>query len=690
VEGGDPRTLRALLVEDSRLDAELLLVHLQRAYPNAQVQVVRDEADFVDALEDGRWDLVLSDYELPGFTGAELLEHRNRLAPQTPFVFVSGVIGDDNAVELLKRGATDYVSKQRLARIGPVLRRALRELDERRARELAERQLREADLRFARVVNSLRDYAVILLHEDGAIRFWNPAARHIFGYEAAEVVGQSAAILFPMEAHPQQALQRELRQARMGGKASDNCWLVARDGRRLWAEGVVTALEDDDGNPAGFCKLVHDGTDRHLAAETLRAAKEEAERANQSKDRFLAVLSHELRTPLAPITTAVHVLERAAQVDARHRDLLPMIRRNVALEARLIDDLLDLTAIGAGKVSLHLARVDMHQLTRAVLAMVDETVRDKDIQVDLRLHAQRPHVEADQARMQQVLWNIIRNALKFTPRGGRIVIRTDSVDGEFRLACKDSGIGIAPEALPRIFSPFEQADSEVSRSYGGLGLGLAIAQGLMAQHGGQIRASSEGRGKGCTFTIALPCAEAQGDADTAPGRPEAAGSAARKRLLLVEDNEDAAAALAMCLEEYGYEVQHVGTCADALRTARTAAFDAVLTDLGLPDGSGIEVGRALSPRVPVVALSGYGREQDRRRCAEAGFAAHLVKPADPSQVHATLASAGRPRPRRVVLHEAQPGGPVGRAFPPDTYSRALDSLPECVHSNHTQRESSHA
>lgn len=631
----DARPLRALLVEDSRLDVELLQVQLERAYPGVQLEVVREEAHFVDTLRAGGWDLVLSDYELPGFTGADLLDHRNGIAPDVPFIFVSGVIGEDNAVELLKRGATDYVSKSRLARLAPVLKRALREVEERRARELAERQLRQADVTFAKVVDGLRDYAVILLDEGGRIQFWNRAARTIFGYEAAEVTGRSASLLFPPESGPEETLHDEMRQARSKGKASDNRWLVARGGRRLFAEGVLTVLDDEQGRPAGFCKLVHDATERHLAAEALRAAKDEADRANQAKDRFLAVLSHELRTPLAPITTAVHVLEKVAQVDDRHRELLPMIRRNVALEARLIDDLLDLTAISAGKVSLQRERVDMHQLTRAVVAMVQDTLREKGIRLELELDAASPWVHADQARMQQVLWNIIRNAAKFTPQGGRILVRTVTEGGEFTLSCTDSGIGIAQDALDRIFNPFEQADAEVARSFGGLGLGLAIAQGLIQQHGGRIRASSGGRGSGASFSITLPCTEA---AEAQPPQAIAAPAAGadRKRVLLVEDNEDAAAALSMCLEEYGYEVQHVGTCADALRTAAAGGFDAVLTDLGLPDGSGIELGRALSRELPVLALSGYGREQDRKRSAEAGFAAHLVKPADPAEVHAKL------------------------------------------------------
>lgn len=632
----DPRGLRALLAEDSRLDSELLGVQLERAYPNAQMEVVRDEAGFLEALGRGGWDVILSDYELPGFTGADLLEHRNRIAPDMPFVFVSGVIGEDNAVELLKRGATDYVSKARLARLAPVLRRALREADDRRGRARAERQLRHADQTFAKVVDGLREYAVILLDREGRIEFWNRAAGEIFGWTAGEVVGRSAALLFPPDEGAQDALDAELGQARNEGKGNDNRWLVARDGRRLWAEGVVTALVED-GAVTGFCKLVHDATERHLAGEALRAAKEEADRANRTKDRFLAVLSHELRTPLAPIMTAVHVLEKAVRVEDKHRNLLPMIRRNVALEARLIDDLLDLTAISAGKVSLRRERLDMHQLVHAVIAMVDEALEDKQIRLELRLEATDPWVEADQARMQQVLWNVLRNAIKFTPAGGRIALRSANSDGAFTLQCSDSGIGIAQEALPRIFSPFEQANAEVGRSYGGLGLGLAIAHGLMAQHGGQIHAASEGRDRGATFTITLPCGtRASAEPAAAAPRATSASTGGRKRILLVEDNEDAALALAMCLEEYGWVVQHVGTCADALRVARAQPFDAVLTDIGLPDGSGIDVGRALAPRLPVLALSGFGREQDRRHSAEAGFAGHLVKPADPAEVHATL------------------------------------------------------
>ena len=255
---GDPRPLRALLVEDSRLDAELLRVQLERLYPAIALEVTHDEQAFLAALARGGWDLLLSDYELAGFTGADALEHRNRIAPHTPFVFVSGVIGEDNAVELLKRGATDYVSKARLERLGPVLRRALREADDRLGRETAERQLRHADITFARIVDSMRDYAVILLDDAGRVQFWNRAAGTIFGYASEEIVGRSAALIYGPDGEA--ALQAELREARERGKAGDNRWMVSRDGRRLWAEGAVTALQDENGRAGGFCKLVHDAS----------------------------------------------------------------------------------------------------------------------------------------------------------------------------------------------------------------------------------------------------------------------------------------------------------------------------------------------------------------------------------------------------------------------------------------------
>jgi PAS domain S-box-containing protein len=635
--GGFPeRRLQVLLLEDSRFDAELIRECLRRHYPQAQVRVACDEAGFAAALAARpQPQLVLSDHELPGFSGAQALELVRAQAPRLPFIFVSGVIGEDNAVELLKRGATDYVSKSRLERLPVVVERALREVDERDGRDRAERQLREADALHARVLDALHDYAVIVLDRDGCIRSWNRGAQDVFGFARELVLGHRADLLYTPQDRRAFVFEDGLQSALDQGKAVDTRWMMRLDGTHRRVEGLTMPLHDDAGQHSGFCKIVHDVTEAHAHELRLRAAKDEAEQANQAKDSFLAMLSHELRTPLTPITSAVYLLEQVAQVPAQYRKLLPMIRRNVALEARLIEDLLDLTSITAGKLTLHLQPVDMHRLVQAVAEMLADEVTAKRLQLTLALEATHSIVMADEARMQQVLWNVVRNAIKFTPQAGRITLRTASVDDGFTFVCTDDGIGIDPAALPHLFTPFRQGDSDTPRRFGGLGLGLAIARGLVGEHGGSIEAASDGLGLGTRVTMRVPVSLqppqlADGQAAPAPGEDDGT------RLLLVEDNEDAAEAMRLSLEGLGYRVTHVGTRADALSVARDRHFDVVLTDLGLPDGSGIDVGRALCDSCPVIALSGYGAPSDVERSTRAGFAGHVVKPADPSAVHSLL------------------------------------------------------
>lgn len=256
----------------------------------------------------------------------------------------------------------------------------------------------------------------------------------------------------------------------------------------------------------------------------------------------------------------------------------------------------------------------------------------------LDLLASNALVEADPVRMQQVLWNIFRNAVKFTLNGGDIHIRSKLLAGKLVLTCTDTGIGIDSEALPRIFTAFEQADSEISQRFGGLGLGLAIASGLVGKHGGRITAASDGRHRGATFTRVLAAVDAVRAMRTAsvaaPGRVHPSEDVCR--LLLVEDNVDAASAMVLSLEAYGYRVTHALTQASALAMIGARSFDIVVTDLGLPDGSGIEVGRALRGLVPVIALSGYGTARDVEQSISAGFAGHLIKPVDPEIMHAMI------------------------------------------------------
>ncbi len=625
------------MLEDSAFDAELIQAALAAAYPRAFVRLVADEHEFSRALASDAFDLVLSDLELPGYSGALALRHCLDVAPELPFIFVSGVIGEENAVDLLKQGATDYVSKDRLGRLPLVIDRALRERAERDGRMLAERRLREADSVYARVVDGLSGYGVVLLDVNGVIRDWNRAASLIFGYVRDETIGQPLAMIYTPEDRAADVIQAEFAAAMLHGSVVDARWMVRSDGSRLRMEGALTALRHEHGEVSGFCKLLRDVTMNYESAAALLAAKEEAERANRTKDRFLAMLSHELRTPLLPIAAAAQTLQQNVAVPPHFSELLPMIRRNVALEARLIEDLLDLTAISAGKLSLRRAPVDMRKVVDVVVEMVQETVSEKQIALAVRWRASRATVDGDAARLQQVLWNIVRNAVKFTPAGGHIVLEVDDDGARLRLRCIDDGIGIDPAAQSEIFLAFSQANEQISRQYGGLGLGLAIAHGLVVEHGGRLEVGSDGLGCGATFTLRLDTIAAPVSTQDGPARRERVREDGRRdRILLVEDNEDAATAMSMSLEYLGYDVVHAGTLREAIAVGTREAFDIVVTDLGLPDGSGLSLGTALAGRAPLIALSGFGSTEDVARSIAAGFAAHLVKPADPDDVHTMI------------------------------------------------------
>jgi PAS domain S-box-containing protein len=364
-----------------------------------------------------------------------------------------------------------------------------------------------------------------------------------------------------------------------------------------------------------------------------------AEAASKAKDHFLAALSHELRTPLTPVLLRVAALARSPDLPEKLRADLRMIQRNVELEAKLIDDLLDLTRVSRGKLSLHFEATDVHALLEHVVAICSEGIEVRSLGIDLEPGAAERHVWADSARLQQVFWNLIKNAVKFTPMGGRIrVITANPRPGRIEIAVIDPGIGIAPEDLPRLFNAFEQGNPEITRSFGGLGLGLAICKALVDQHGGVLTGLSPGRGQGATFTVSLATV-------TAPEavEPAAAGPAEPPplRLLLVEDNEPTLEVMATLLELAGHDVK----AAPDLRTARGLAeshtFDLVVSDLGLPDGSGFDLMRELRERYGLkgIAVSGFGMEEDLRRSRESGFLEHLVKPVDIDKLKAAIARA---------------------------------------------------
>ena len=382
-----------------------------------------------------------------------------------------------------------------------------------------------------------------------------------------------------------------------------------------------------------------------LAAE--REARAEAEAANEAKDRFLATLSHELRTPLTPVLAVVSRLE----TDERLREVageLSMVRRNVELEARLIDDLLDLTRIARGKLDLHPEVADLRKIVEHTTDMCCAPEIDTGrLRLVTDLAAGEHRVWGDPSRLTQVLWNLLNNAVKFTPAGGTITLRSRSEPERLVLEVADTGVGIDPHVLPHIFDAFEQGPARGPRSAGGLGLGLAISRAIAEMHGGTLTAASGGQGGGATFTLSLP--------DFLPRDPETGelpvslgtsqeienpqAKIENLQILLVEDHPDTAEAMAELLRLLGHRVTVAGGVAAALAAAEGEdGLDLVISDLGLPDGSGLDVMRRLSAsrRLPGIALSGYGMEDDVRRSLAAGFDRHLTKPVSLQALEATI------------------------------------------------------
>ncbi|WP_049975538.1 ATP-binding protein [Chthoniobacter flavus] len=376
----------------------------------------------------------------------------------------------------------------------------------------------------------------------------------------------------------------------------------------------------------------------------LARARSVAESANSAKDSFLAVLSHELRTPLTPALAATSALISAPPSDPEVlREFLAVIRRNIELEARLVDDLLDVTRINRDKLRIQPTTVDLHSILRDALSMAAPVLREKEIATVADLMAEGPAIHGDAARLAQVFSNLLTNAAKFTPESGQVTLRSEVVGSMVRVMVKDTGIGISGEVLPHIFEPFRQGEAAKARRFGGLGLGLSIAKGLVEAHGGTIRAYSDGPGQGAVFTVELPVLSP--DAVHAEATPSTSNPAAMVRtlhVLLVEDHEDTRRILTRLISFWGHTLTVAISVAEACQALDAEKFDLVLSDIGLPDGSGFDVVAKLRKisTIPAVAMSGYGMESDLARTQAAGFNEHLVKPVSAEALREVLARLG--------------------------------------------------
>jgi PAS domain S-box-containing protein len=412
-----------------------------------------------------------------------------------------------------------------------------------------------------------------------------------------------------------------------GNAVKYECALKRESGEKLPVHLTASRLPMENQNV--MCLVVTDLTDQKKHEE-VRLARELAEKASLAKDDFLAALSHELRTPLTPVLITTNALENNHTVPLEVRESLQLIRRNVELEARLIDDLLDLTRIAHGKMELQLKQMDFHAAIHRALEICRPEFNAKSQKIILDLNAREHQGASDSMRLQQAVWNLIRNAAKFTPEHGIITVHTaNPAPGRICVEIHDTGIGFAAGGAEKLFEPFEQGGRHITRQFGGLGLGLAITRSIIEAHGGTIRASSDGIGKGATLAFEIPLQSiSDAPADQAPSLADKKQMAVGKRILLVEDHEDTRTILESLLRRSKHEVKAAASAQEALKLATENRFDLVISDIGLPDESGITLMEQLRDQFGLkgIGLSGYGMADDIAKGRNAGFVRHLTKP----------------------------------------------------------------
>ena len=512
----------------------------------------------------------------------------------------------------------------------------------------AEAHLRGEEARMRLIARSTVDHAIVTLDAGGRVTTWNDGAVRMFGFAEAEIVGRPIDLIFTPEDRAQGKPEDEMRHAREDGRAEDDRWHLRRDGSRVFCSGIMTPLRQD-GELHGYAKIARDLTDRKLkeSERDVNLRREitelaEVRAASQLKDEFLAVMSHELKNPLNLIHLNAELLARLPEAKA-----LPsvaraaeIIRKTVMSQARIIDDLLDLSRMNTGKLSLNRAPVDWSQTVSSIVEAVGGDAREKGLTLDLQPADAPLIVDADPVRLEQIVWNLLSNALKFTPVGGRVAVALRREANFGVLEVRDSGRGIDPQQLPKMFGMFQQENAQRPRNELGLGIGLAIVNQLAALHGGSVEGASEGLGQGSAFTVRLPL---HGHRTPQPNAPaaDAEGSLRGVRAFVLDDDAANTETLRELLSLDGAEVTASLKPVEALGLLAASPFDVLISDIDMPEMDGYTLIAALRAEpatrdLLTIALTGFGRAADARKALAAGFDAHLGKPVTLERLTATL------------------------------------------------------
>jgi PAS domain S-box-containing protein len=482
---------------------------------------------------------------------------------------------------------------------------------------------------------------VMVSDKEGQITFMNPVAEQVTGWKFEEAQNRPTTEVFRiLNEHTRQPVESPVEKVMKHGVIvglANHTLLIRKDGSEVPIDDSGAPIRDVNGDVRGVVLVFRDFSEHKRAERELLEAKEAAETASKAKDQFLAMLSHELRTPLTPVLATINLWEASEEVPPSLHPDLQMLRRSIELEARIIDDLLDLTRIARGMLSFSPENTDVHALIEFLVDLSQSEVQNKQLNLSLQLKAAQHHVHTDASRLQQVLWNIIRNAVKFTDARGEIVVTTSNgANGNIDISVTDNGIGMTAETISKLFVPFEQADPTRNRHYGGLGLGMAISNALVELLEGELHAKSEGLGRGSTFTLSFPTTREKAPSSETNRVPVTSRS--KVRLLLIEDHSDTARALVRLLENRGYTIESVPNVALGLEATARGDFDLLLCDLGLPDGTGIDFIEKVreTDKTPAIALTGFGMQQDVERAQNAGFNAHLTKPINLQKLEATI------------------------------------------------------